>query len=897
MALAQLSGCLKKAGYAVSCFDLNIRLYLGRTSDYRDSWAWEQCFMWYKEEAVDRILKDNNDIIRKCVDEIISGRPSIVGFSVSAASRIASLKIAGMIKNIKKDIFIVFGGPLFFEKKFVEEILRSDDVDIVIQGEGEAAFTELAGFIKKGQDLSGCAGIAYKTKAGIARTGAREYIKDLDSLPFMDFTDLPLSRYDDSRHIVFMASRGCVQKCAFCSSRAFWPKYRAMSGKRIFDEIKYHKKREGRTNPRLGHVDFIDLMLNGNMKYLVEFCDLMIKDPLDIKWSANMIIRPEMTKEVIDKMKASGCEHIIFGIESGSQKVLDLMTKHYRVQDADRVIKDMHNAGIRVTANFMFGFPGETEGDFRETLDFIRRNYGFLDRAYPSRTYCAIEEFSYLADHQEEFGIKPNPPNHLFWESADGKNTYPERMRRCREFSQLASSLKIDVGCGVQTSVDMDEYFNLYLYYEHKKDMRSSLGCLLKYFELNSLNGHVRDRLEFYLTKSKEGDPLFCFDDGLSEELKKAVSLIKKQKKEQTARQCDVQDNSGRRTLSVSENSGLNDIEFNSGKIILDSAPKQFFIEANGNSLYDFIFDKRNRDCDIFSLKTFCSRFERRLMPVMSMAEEVLFFGDGDFLMLEGIDGILEYFDKNLPGQTKIFSTKGAAFSPALCEKLASLKSRFVANIELPAFSRERYNVMTRYDNMADILRNLEYLLKSNPDPEKLKVNILFTATALNIEEMPDVARLAADMAGINKFICRYSQVYEEKQTYLSCYFRQSAANKARNQALESAKKLDLKIDNLPYFGDNGTGAEPGLCRAPWSGIVLDTLGRVIVCPKSNRYIDALDAKDFFEVWNNGAYKTIRKNFIEKNCPYFNRCVRANIRAVDNFNAHKAYYTDEREVF
>jgi hypothetical protein len=52
------------------------------------------------------------------------------------------------------------------------------------------------------------------------------------------------------------------------------------------------------------------------MKYLVEFCDLMIKEPMDIKWSANMIIRPEMNKDVIRKMKDSGCKHIIFGIES-----------------------------------------------------------------------------------------------------------------------------------------------------------------------------------------------------------------------------------------------------------------------------------------------------------------------------------------------------------------------------------------------------------------------------------------------------------------------------------------------------------------------------------------------------------------------------------------------------
>jgi hypothetical protein len=67
-----------------------------------------------------------------------------------------------------------------------------------------------------------------------------------------------------------------------------------MSGKRIFEEIKYHKMHEASLNPHLGHIGFIDLMFNGNMEYLVEFCDLMIKERMDIKWSANMIIRQKI---------------------------------------------------------------------------------------------------------------------------------------------------------------------------------------------------------------------------------------------------------------------------------------------------------------------------------------------------------------------------------------------------------------------------------------------------------------------------------------------------------------------------------------------------------------------------------------------------------------------------
>jgi hypothetical protein len=108
LALAQLSGCLKKAGHQVSCFDFNIRFYLNRDSCYRDYWAWEQSLSWYNEENVDKFFKDNERLIEKCVDELIAVVPKIVGFSVNAASRLSSLKIARMIKDINKDIVIVF---------------------------------------------------------------------------------------------------------------------------------------------------------------------------------------------------------------------------------------------------------------------------------------------------------------------------------------------------------------------------------------------------------------------------------------------------------------------------------------------------------------------------------------------------------------------------------------------------------------------------------------------------------------------------------------------------------------------------------------------------------------------------------------------------------------------
>jgi len=496
--LAQLSGCLKQAGHQAAVFDINIKLYRQRSENYKNIWAWEQCGFWYDNQSVNKFFEDNRASMEEQISRITASGAKVVCFSVNAASKLSSLKLAGMIKEVEKGVIIIFGGPLFFEKRFIAEILDTGVVDFAVPGEGEGVLIGLVRALEAEEDIFSCRGVYLRRDGRLINTGENDSRVDLDALPFMDFSGLPLSDYDDTKHIAFMASRGCVQRCAFCSSRAFWPGYRAMSGERIFKEIEFHIENLRKINPDLSHVDFLDLVLNGNMKSLAGFCDSVIKSKLNFFWTANMIIRPEMNSAVIEKLRKSGCEHIIFGIESGSQRVLGLMNKNYRIEDADRIIKGLHKAGIKVTANFMFGFPGETEEDFKETLGFIKRNAKFLDRAYPSRTYCAIEEFSYLAMHQSEFDIKKDSPNHLYWESNDGKNTYPERLKRCEDFCALASSLGVEVGSGVQTSVELDRYFNLGYYYEAKGDTEKALNCFLKYREIDPDNEAIANKIKNY---------------------------------------------------------------------------------------------------------------------------------------------------------------------------------------------------------------------------------------------------------------------------------------------------------------------------------------------------------------------------------------------------------------
>ena len=523
LALVQLSACLKQQGHKAYVFDINIKLYLNRRENYKDMWAWEQSLFWYNPSHVSKFFLDNQEIIQEYVEKILNTGSEIVCFSVSSSSRIASLELAKLIKAKRQDVIIIFGGTLFFQRSWIEPVLRQGPVDIVIPGEGELTLCELVKMIERREDLSPCCGIFFRRGYEIINSGERPLIDNLDTLPFLDFSDTPLSDYDDPVHLALMTSRGCIQQCAFCSSRSFWRGYRTMSGERIFREIKSHCER----NRTIGHIDFLDLLFNGNMKTLTSFCNLMIESRLGnkVKWSANAIIRPEMTPEVLANMQEAGCEHLIYGIESGSQKVLDLMRKRYRISDAHNVLKATHQAGIMVTANFMFGFPGETEEDFSQTLDFVRKNTEYLDRVYPSRTYCAVEEFSYFHTHLKEFGIEPNPVNHLYWESEDSKNTYPQRLVRCEEFCRLASSLGIEVGCGVQTSVELDRWFNLGHYYEFKKDCVKAVENFLNYYEADSQNEVILNKIEFYYNEIKRRKLKVAVESKLMLRLKKAIGI------------------------------------------------------------------------------------------------------------------------------------------------------------------------------------------------------------------------------------------------------------------------------------------------------------------------------------------------------------------------------------
>lgn len=496
LGLAQIAGCATAAGHEVEVCDLNIQLWKHRPAKYENLWLWEQYHFWNDPRFVESFFRENAALIEKEAERILRGDSKVVGFSVYLGAQWASLELAKLIKKADPKRVVVWGGQFFFEGDTAKEWIRRPEIDAIVRGHGDVTFPRLLEAIGKAGKAEPMPGVI--TKAG---DGGQPAPVDLEKVPFADLRAFPLELYSDPIRIPFAGSRGCVWKCRFCSSTNFWDGYTYMSADRMFAEVMHHRS----LLPGHQHVEFYDITANGDVKSLRGFAQKTaeaIKDPRKwIGWKINAIIRPEMTRETLEDLRKANCHDVIYGIESGSERVLKMMNKPFKPEVADRVLKDTHDAGIAVTANIMFGFPGESDEDFEQTLEFLRRNAGHLDRAYGSATFTSLEENAYLTEHQNEFKIKKMPSDrfhNLYWETEDGKNDYEVRLNRYKRFREVAIGLGIDAYKGVNGNLEQDHRANLAQFKEYKCDHLGAVAEYLKYLEEDLYSGPMREKLAAY---------------------------------------------------------------------------------------------------------------------------------------------------------------------------------------------------------------------------------------------------------------------------------------------------------------------------------------------------------------------------------------------------------------
>ena len=317
---------------------------------------------------------------------IVKENPKFVCFSVMSCQVLNSLKLASKIKELNKNIKIVIGGSHIASTRG-ELFKYTNDVDYLMYGEAEKAFYELYS-AKTEEDLSKISGLIYKSGDSI-KINPNVPIQNLDELPFPDLSLVKLDRYV-SYYVkslpvsTIMGTRGCVFRCTFCDQFATMGReFRHRSPKNIVDEMEQNLK-------KFKTRDFIfkDSTFTNNKQWVYDICREIKKRGLKINWSCNT--RVSMVDEnMLKEMKDAGCYMIAFGIEAGSQHVLNLMKKGTRVEQAYEATKLCKKAGIETTGYFMIGNPGEKEEDALKTIKLAKEidldyaSFG-LTIAYPN---------------------------------------------------------------------------------------------------------------------------------------------------------------------------------------------------------------------------------------------------------------------------------------------------------------------------------------------------------------------------------------------------------------------------------------------------------------------------------------------------------------------------------
>jgi radical SAM superfamily enzyme YgiQ (UPF0313 family) len=333
-----------------------------------------------RENNIDTVIIDapsRNLGFPEVVSMILKLDPSYVGITAATVSINNAARIAEMIKEKNSKIKIIVGGPHLTAVP-EETMRRFPQIDIGVIGEGELTLIDLIHALENNDPLREIKGLAIRHDTEIEITPPRPYIEDLDSLPLPAW-DLLLDFPRRYRPAVFsykklptaalVASRGCPGKCIFCDAKVFGNRLRGHSASYLMRMIK-----DLRYNYGIKEIMFYDDTFVAFKSRLKELCNILINEDADLSWSCYSRV-DLVDPDILKLMKKAGCWQIAYGIESGSQKILDFLKKGITLEQIRKALHWTKSAGIRTKGFFMMGNISETPQTIKETVSFAKRVY------------------------------------------------------------------------------------------------------------------------------------------------------------------------------------------------------------------------------------------------------------------------------------------------------------------------------------------------------------------------------------------------------------------------------------------------------------------------------------------------------------------------------------------
>ncbi|HZY31477.1 MAG TPA: radical SAM protein [Candidatus Methylomirabilis sp.] len=360
-----------------------------------------------------------------------SMRPRMVGISTATETYSNAMRLARICKKADSTIKVVMGGP--HVTFMAQDTLGDPAVDVVVRGEGEFAALELAGYFLRGFGaLDRIRGISYRQDGQIRNNPARGFVRELDELPFLG-RDLFHGNYTIRGHL--LTSRGCPARCIFCSAGAMaGGKYRMRSAESVVDEMVYLQ--------RLGmgdKVKFLDDTLTADVERLEQILDLMERLGIQMIWGAESRV-DVVTESFLARMARLGCVSIQFGVESGSQEVVDKVGKRISLHKVLFAVECARRVGMHVCCSFIIGHPYDTEQTIKETLDLALR----LQNEFSTQVLFSIATpypGTYLYNHAAKLGLNnldSNFDNYNFLNPVFDTNSMTRQQLRNRQFEMMA---------------------------------------------------------------------------------------------------------------------------------------------------------------------------------------------------------------------------------------------------------------------------------------------------------------------------------------------------------------------------------------------------------------------------------------------------------------------------
>jgi radical SAM superfamily enzyme YgiQ (UPF0313 family) len=330
------------------------------------------------EKAGFEVQMLDNYLMKKPLSElkqlVTSLSPTIVGITCGSATYRRCIETAKAVKEVLPRCKIVVGG---WHASYVpDSLLENPEIDYVVMGEGERAITELSACLINGNEskATSLAGVACR-RQGKNIKNPPKFIENMDEIPYPARHLLPFELYDRTIEYltvkpadVMSIARGCVYNCGFCETRKLWGNIcRAFTPQRVIGEIKDLQSRYGTKG-----IYFINDNFTLRKKETLELCSLMVKEKLDLEWVCDTRV-DLVNQELLEAMSKSGCKTIWFGVESGSQRILQRIGRNTTLEQIETAFKLCRKNDIQTACSFMLGVPDETLKEMEASLRFAKK--------------------------------------------------------------------------------------------------------------------------------------------------------------------------------------------------------------------------------------------------------------------------------------------------------------------------------------------------------------------------------------------------------------------------------------------------------------------------------------------------------------------------------------------